>query len=604
MKPIWEINVMEGKNPIHTGSFLNSYDHRSFTPEEVVARESAQNAMDAGRNVKGITELEFHELYVSGADKKKLIDMFQFKEFLNPRIEAISHSDRNHHLGENLDKFLSSDRMRVLLIRDFNTCGLGGAWNKYNRHDHFGRLVCALNLDDKADDDDNSGGSFGLGKTAYAKSSAINTVLYHSTFKPTADSMKVGRRLMAAGIYPRHKIGETEFGGFAYFGQEEEPGKVSAKPFEDETAKEMWDEVEALFGVKTSRDDSKYGTDVLIFMSDLEMEGIIRAVEDYYFPAIISNQISIKFFGEDAEPKFPQPRTREDLDQFIRLYKDAKGTKNEITDTKRVGAPNRFRKHSIGRFAFEASEPHEAESEKKNCVALMRGTGMVINYLKTGSDQYEPAVGVFIAHEETWKYLVTSENAAHSEWNEHSRRLAQAFPSIGQTIVKRLNNFVYSEFRNFQKSLQPDVSQTRSESGLLAKLLSGALSGSSGDTPPPPGGPNPVSISLKRTRRESKRSVWRLLIEPNEYTPDESFILKLYPSISIAGDSKKVPIKHKEFSITDSGGKVLNKGRDRSEIQFDFSRDSQVDLTVEYDDPGKRNYIVQCRCIAVMETSQ
>ena len=61
MKGFWEMNVMEGKNPVHTGAF-NSYDSRNFTQEEVLAREGAQNALDAGKDVEGITELEFHEL--------------------------------------------------------------------------------------------------------------------------------------------------------------------------------------------------------------------------------------------------------------------------------------------------------------------------------------------------------------------------------------------------------------------------------------------------------------------------------------------------------------------------------------------------------------
>ena len=603
MASVWEVNVMEGKNPIQTGSFLNSYDPRNFSPEEVVARESAQNAIDAGRDIKGITELEFHDLCVSGANKKRLIDMFEFDNLLNSRIEAISQNKKNRYLSDNLRTFLSGEKIRVLLIRDFNTCGLGGAWGRYDQKDHFARLVCALNLDDKADGDDNSGGSFGLGKTAYAKSSAINTVLYHSTFAPTAETLNVGRRLMAAGVFPRHRMDDTEFGGFAYFGEEEEINKLSAKPFEDEVAKKMWKEVEMLLGVKTSRSDSNHGTDVLVFMSYLEMQNIVKAVEDFYFPAIIGGDVSIKFFGNDAKPVFPKPQTREDLDQFIHLYKDAMRTANERTETKRVVSPRKFKGHSIGKLAIEVAGEREKESDKSNCVALMRGTGMVINYIKVGSDQYESAVGAFVADAGIWKYLVESENAAHSEWNDLSRRLAKAYGADGESIVKRVNSFVSSEFRSFQKSLQPDVSQTRSESGLLAKLLSGALSGSSGDSPPPPGGPNPASISLTRARRESKKSIWRLLIEPNEHTPDEPFILKLYPSISIAGDAKKVAIKHKEFVVKGSKGRVLSKGKHGSEIQFEFCKSAEVDLTVEYENPGRKNYIVQCRCVAVKEST-
>ena len=57
MSGAWELNEMGGKNPVHTGQFLTSYDQREFTQEEVVAREGVQNAMDAGRNTKGVTQI-------------------------------------------------------------------------------------------------------------------------------------------------------------------------------------------------------------------------------------------------------------------------------------------------------------------------------------------------------------------------------------------------------------------------------------------------------------------------------------------------------------------------------------------------------------------
>ena len=66
MDSIWELIEMRGKNPVHTGQFFTSYDPRGFTQEEVVAREGCQNSMDAGKDVKGITQVEFHELKING----------------------------------------------------------------------------------------------------------------------------------------------------------------------------------------------------------------------------------------------------------------------------------------------------------------------------------------------------------------------------------------------------------------------------------------------------------------------------------------------------------------------------------------------------------
>ena len=59
MTGIWELTEMKGR-ATHTGQFFTSYDPREFTPEEVIAREGIQNALDAGRSSPGVTQIEFH----------------------------------------------------------------------------------------------------------------------------------------------------------------------------------------------------------------------------------------------------------------------------------------------------------------------------------------------------------------------------------------------------------------------------------------------------------------------------------------------------------------------------------------------------------------
>lgn len=147
-KSVWELNVMEGKNPTHTASFLNSYDAREFTPDEVAARESAQNASDAGAEVKAPTRLVFQKLFADEDRKKQLMDIFKFNELLAPRLSLFEAAGQHKQFGLKLKEFLEGDTVGAMLIRDYNTCGLGGDWESYEKDDHFGRLVCALNLDD------------------------------------------------------------------------------------------------------------------------------------------------------------------------------------------------------------------------------------------------------------------------------------------------------------------------------------------------------------------------------------------------------------------------------------------------------------------------
>ncbi len=601
MEKVWETNRFAGKNPSHTAGFFNSYDTREFTAEQVVAREAPQNAMDAGRGVKGATRIEFHKLIIEGQKKQEFLSIFEFRHLLESRVEALRLNPRNNQLAENLNKFFSDQPLSMLLIRDFNTCGLGGDWQQYRpKIDHFARLVCATNLDDKADNDPQSGGSFGLGKTSYAKSSSINTVIYHSVFKGTQETKNKTRRLMVAGVYPRHKLEDIDYGGFAYFGEPNPENPVEAKPFEDESATELWEEISSLSGRDLSRKPNEYGTDVLILMDSLDLLQIRTAVEDYYFPAIIDGRLTAKFVEADGNVEFPQPHKRKDLDQFIRLMDKAQIGNEEKAERLEVG---RFKKrlgHNLGAYAFEAAEPDEAGTAKNNCVAIMRGTGMIINYLKLGSEKYESAVGVFCADSDIHTMLIESENAAHSEWNANSYRLRDAYPEQGKPIVMNLNSVLSSRFQQFQKALQPDVSKTRTESGLLAKILAAALTGNSGDDDVPPGKPNPVGISLQKKKREDDISVWRLQVHPNEHTPDQPFELKILPSISLAGDRQIVAIKHMEFRVKNSDGQLIVSGI-KPELKFQYERGMIIDLGIEYDNPGRKNYVVQAKFEALVE---
>lgn len=596
MKTLWETTKVSGKNPSATAGFFNSYDVREFTPEEVLARESAQNAVDAGRRIKGTTQLEFHKLRLAGPEKIDFIKAYQFDSLLSERADIFARNPRNDWLAENITRFLDDEAISILLVRDFNTVGLGGKWDRYNRGvDHFARLVCATNLDDKADNDPNSGGSFGLGKTNYAKSSIINTVIYHSVFKRDELTNQKNRRLMVAGVYPRHEMDGEIYSGFAYFGEPVPDLPQETKPFEDEDASELWDVLAKSSGRDLTRKENEYGTDIAIVMDSLDLPKIRTAIEDYYFPAIIDGNLAVKFVDEDGSVEFPRVRERKDLDQFIRLVEKAKSGIEDKTETLKVTNFNKRFGYKLGAYAFETAEPDEAQSSKKNTVAIMRQSGFILNYIKLGSDKYEPAVGAFVADEEIYKFLGLAENSAHSEWNENAWRLRE--DADARPIVKHLNSNLSSHFINFQRQLQPDVSQSRTENGLLAKLLASALSGNVGDDDVPPGVPNPVAISLQQRNREESLSVWRLQVHDNEHTPSEPFTLKIFPSISLAGDKKLVPIKHMEFRVKNADGQIIEQGT-KPEIIEIFERGRVLDFGVEFENPGRKNFVVQCKFVA------
>ena len=85
----------------------------------------------------------------------------------------------------------------------------------------------------------------------------------------------------------------------------------------------------------------------------------------------------------------------------------------------------------------------------------------------------------------------------------------------------------------------------------------------------------------------------------NEHTPDSPFSLKLLPAISAAGE-KMVPIRNREFLVTDPNGKVLGQG-EKPELNFQYQKGMVIDLIVTFNDPGNNNYVVRCKFVATME---
>lgn len=598
MQVSWEFSVEQGKMSQHTGAFFNGYDERNFKPEEVTARESAQNSIDAGKDdPNNLTTLIFQEIKLSGNNKEKFINLMNLKDNLDSRLE--SFGERDSIAKGNIKRFLEDDEVRLLLIRDYGTCGLGGDWEDNEREDNFNRLVMSLNLDDKADVDSDVGGSYGLGKTVYAKRSEINTVFYHSVFKANSRSKYARRRFMGTGIYPRHKFNGGKYGGFAFIGKD--IGKTNdVAPFEDDEAQALWGEINNLVDVDISRDDQEYGTDVLILMTSLDLMKIKKSIEDYYFPALLDKKLIVKFISSEGCRYDPDILNREDLDQFVRLYKQVKS--GDDTDEKelKVGSLNRYSGHILGRIALQRAEEDEANSSRNNCIALMRGTGMVVNYLKVGGDQYESAVGVFLADTDVHHYLIESENAAHSEWQENSTRLERKTGELGKKIVKKINTVTKARFVKFQRELQPEVSQTRGESGLLSKMLAKALKGSKtpGGEHPEKKFHNPVGINLTKISRDKDISKWRLKVSSNDYTPSESFTLNLAPSIVLMGDLKKVRVKRKPLNVT-GDQEILND--ENPVISTRYIKGDVLEFFLSFSDPGVYNYNIECTCTAEME---
>ena len=58
----------------------------------------------------------------------------------------------------------------------------------------------------------------------------------------------------------------------------------------------------------------------MIIGSTIGMDALRTAVEDYWWPRIYSNQLSVELWDDNAPIRPPEPREREDLKPYLRCY--------------------------------------------------------------------------------------------------------------------------------------------------------------------------------------------------------------------------------------------------------------------------------------------
>ena len=601
----WVLSTSQPLNPSTTNDFF-AYQPDGLTDEEVIARETIQNTIDAGRRIPGVTELEFHKLEIKGEKKKQLMDRLKINEvFGKARMKAFGEDTESPKFYPNVSDFLNEEEeLKAVLISDFNTTGLSGEFGQHENEDFFSKLVTSTNMGGKDGKDSTSGGSFGIGKTIFSRSSKIHTVIYHSTFKASKKSIhskeEVSRRLLISGTYPAHKFKDSapeskfkNYTGFGYYGVLNEADPTWVEPLVGEDAKELWGELVGLFNVKDPiRADEKYGTDILILMSDIDHDKVKKATEDYFFPAIVDKEIQIKFIDKQKKTTFPEPESRKDLDQFVTLWGRAK---NKTKDEKENSLCKNIRKISrkkIGWYAFEVAEKDEKDSQYSNSVALVRNTGMVIRYDEVGDKLKEPpVVGVFIADDEICKILRASENASHSKWDAEANLLKKKFTEVDQQIVKKTTKQIRSDFRKFQRSLHSEDVDIHRESGGWAKKMSDAFS-RSGNKPVPVGEDAQISRSLTKL----ERGMHRLKIESNKVTPDTPFDIEIKTTLGIVGDRKKVIIKHQRVLIKDEATDKTWEGSTSEDttIKLKYKKGDVHKYLITFSDPGSREYEVKC----------
>ena len=462
----------------------------NLKPTDILVREAVQNSLDERRqDTDEPVRVSFTRLLLTGTRKAQFVEHLH----LGDLAERRAHFPRSRRaFGANVFNTLDDPAtvLPVLMISDFNANGLGGRWNRRgSRDDRFFNLVLSIGGSRKQDEDEAGDsirplGSYGYGKMAFAMSSEIRTVLYYSTFPPSAVTDGVRCRAMASSFLPEHSASEIDYAGQAYLGVPslESQDRIPREPITNEAAHAWMQDL----GLPI-RDDADTGTTVVIPGANASVGEVARCCEMWWWPRMRDpsriRRVNFQFTDENGSGVTCNPRSRTALGPFLDCYRIvASGQSDDLHALKDVKVKPQGQSRAAGKLAIKGLSANGAETEAVdnnndepplNSIALVRD-GLVVRYESSFAHEDKPPIaGVFVpdSKAETVRAFALSEPPSHDEWVENSDRLLDRF-SWGGDFLRLTKNRLRLLARDFQTQLAslPNAERTPA-AAFLQRLL-------------------------------------------------------------------------------------------------------------------------------------
>ena len=427
-------------------AYLSTLNATGLSREEVLAREGIQNTSDASHATGQKPVIRFRKKVLVGTEAKNFAALLHL-QVLEERKEVLGLGT-----GNLFDRNTKGLEIPLLFVEDFGTCGLFG--DPHDPGSHFYRLLLSLGDSAKSRERDDSGGSYGFGKAAYFLNSRIHTIVAHSGFQ-AQDQNKFESRLFGCGFFKRHEKGSQSYTGRAWFGMRKRGADLT--PIVDPVSGSAAMDLATRLGFQPRSGPDEQGTSMLIVDADINLDSLTKAIETWWWPKLLEHEIDVSIVDEASnETHYPRPKRREDLKPFMNAYEVCLGRVEPARPHQKLEEFNRTEQLGTGTCGFVAlSEEQESaiEEEQRNCIALIRGHRMVIQYypVTLGSPVI---VGCFIGHADSERYLKLSEPPAHNQWDHRADRLSTD-GGRGARLVKSIIERIRRKARDFQNSATP-----------------------------------------------------------------------------------------------------------------------------------------------------
>jgi len=196
-----------------------------------------------------------------------------------------------------------------LLIEDFGTRGLEGdvndAWPRENGDNHFFHFVRAEGLSGKSG---TQAGSWGAGKSVFARSSRVNSYLALSVRRNTDDVVLTGKSVLW-----HHEVTNRQFTPYGVFGSRE-GGRALVMPCADRHELQRFVNdfgIRRPVGLKPG-EQKEPGLSVVVPYADtgITAQGLLEVVVREYFYPILADRLMVTVAG----PGLPSASARVDID--------------------------------------------------------------------------------------------------------------------------------------------------------------------------------------------------------------------------------------------------------------------------------------------------
>lgn len=484
-------------------------DNAPTNEAALFAREAIQNSWDAARewqetcqkNREKTPDFSIHFKFDEIEPRARLNKVFalglnEHSRYLEPE-KAKPAPDLGLANTDLLINVLANNQpLKLLTVTERGGLGMPGRFDNSNS-----RMMKALLRVGQANDREGSGGAFGFGKAGLIAASASRIVFAYSAFREVSSEPGVSRRLLGVTYWKSHERGAQglKLSGWARFGSEvvirqiagnnEETIFRTAQPFVNEEADKM---AESLgLDLRDSNNPAQTGTTFLLVDPTITANDLKVSIERYWWPAMIDQKSGLKveitdYDGADKSPEIPinDPHISPFIEAF-RIAQNSETPKNPNHGRLSLGThkphkdPNNYELGVVGLIADPDawSFPDANDGfDHKTIVALIRGPGMIVNYLTFSNLGIPHIRGLFAADDEIDELLRQTEDSAHTKWEEKSNTKNPSAPIIAKEVKKRLREKVIDFKEKFAPPPPPPGDNNLPVLDDLSKLMKGRKS--------------------------------------------------------------------------------------------------------------------------------